>query len=214
MRTAIESGHWVIFQNCHMAPGWLPTLERLIESISPVKVHKDFRLWLTSIPFKKIPVSILQNGLRIIIEPPRGVRASLERAYLRFTNEFMSSSTKESQFKSLLLSLCLFHGMVLERSRFGPQGFNVPYQFTDEDLNICVNQLKMYLDEYQDIPYKVLKHTAGEVNYGGHVTDNWDRRCLLTLLEDFYCPAVLGADHVYSGVYRQVDSNLDIKGCR
>ncbi|XP_047204788.1 dynein axonemal heavy chain 1 isoform X4 [Girardinichthys multiradiatus] len=212
MRTAIESGHWVIFQNCHMAPGWLPTLERLIESISPVKVHKDFRLWLTSIPFKKIPVSILQNGLRIIIEPPRGVRASLEKAYLRFTNEFMSSSTKESQFKSLLLSLCLFHGMVLERSRFGPPGFNVPYEFTDEDLNICVNQLKMYLDEYQDIPYKVLKHTAGEVNYGGHVTDNWDRRCLLTLLEDFYCPAVLGADHVYSGVYRQVDSNLDIKG--
>ncbi|XP_035980517.1 dynein heavy chain 1, axonemal isoform X4 [Fundulus heteroclitus] len=212
MRTAMKTGQWIIFQNCHMAPDWLPTLEQLPELISPVNVDKDFRLWLTSIPFKKIPVSILQNGAKMVIEPPRGIRARLERAYLSFTDELMSSSSKESQFKPLLLSLCLFHGVALERRRFGPLGFNIPYDFTEEDLHICVSQLKTFVDEYQDIPYKVLKHTAGEVNYGGHLTDNWDRRCLLTLLEDFYCPAVLGADHVYSGVYRQVDSNLDIKG--
>ncbi|XP_039475665.1 dynein heavy chain 1, axonemal-like [Oreochromis aureus] len=72
----------------------------------------------------------------------------------------------------------------------------------------------MFLDEYQDIPYKVLKYTAGEINYGGHVTDDWDRRCLLSVLEDFYCPAVLSSDHVYSasGVYQQIDTKLDIKG--
>uniref|UniRef100_A0A3Q2QBU8 Uncharacterized protein n=1 Tax=Fundulus heteroclitus TaxID=8078 RepID=A0A3Q2QBU8_FUNHE len=211
MRTAMKTGQWIIFQNCHMAPDWLPTLEQLPELISPVNVDKDFRLWLTSIPFKKIPVSILQNGAKMVIEPPRGIRARLERAYLSFTDELMSSSSKVC-FKPLLLSLCLFHGVALERRRFGPLGFNIPYDFTEEDLHICVSQLKTFVDEYQDIPYKVLKHAAGEVNYGGHVTDNWDRRCLLTLLEDFYCPAVLGADHVYSGVYRQVDSNLDIKG--
>lgn len=60
-----------------------------------------------------------------------------------------------SDFKSLLLSLCLFHGIVLERRKFGPLGFNIPYEFTDGDLNICISQLKMFLDEYLDIPYKV-----------------------------------------------------------
>jgi len=62
-------------------------------------------------------------------------------------------------------------------------------------------------------PVQVLKYTAGEINYGGRVTDDWDRRCLLSVLEDFYCPAVLEDGHFYSssGVYRQIDTDLDIK---
>lgn len=60
---------------------------------------------------------------------------------------------------------------------------------------------------------QVLKYTAGEINYGGRVTDYWDRRCLLNVLEDFYCPAVLNNDHIYSssGAYQQIDTSLDIK---
>ncbi|XP_025767388.1 dynein heavy chain 1, axonemal [Oreochromis niloticus] len=182
------------FQNCHLAPSWMPTLERLIENINPLKVHKNFRLWLTSLPSNKFPVSVLQKGSKMTIEPPRGIKANLQKTYMRLTNDFLSSSTK--------------------RRKFGPLGFNIPYEFTDGDLNICISQLKMFLDEYQDIPYKVLKYTAGEINYGGHVTDDWDRRCLLSVLEDFYCPAVLSSDHVYSasGVYQQIDTKLDIKG--
>ncbi|XP_069004796.1 dynein axonemal heavy chain 1 [Embiotoca jacksoni] len=211
---AMERGLWVFFQNCHLAPSWMPNLERLIENINPVEVHKDFRLWLTSLPCSKFPVSVLQNSSKMTIEPPRGIKANLQKTYLKLTDDFISSSTKKAHFKSLLLSLCMFHGIALERRKFGPLGFNIPYEFTDGDLNICISQLKMFLDEYQDVPYKVLKYTAGEINYGGRVTDDWDRRCLLSVLEDIYCPAVLIDDHVYSssGVYRQIDTNLDIKG--
>uniref|UniRef100_A0A8C9ZPR8 Dynein axonemal heavy chain 1 n=1 Tax=Sander lucioperca TaxID=283035 RepID=A0A8C9ZPR8_SANLU len=212
MHAAMKRGQWVFFQNCHLAPSWMPALERLIENINPVKVHKDFRLWLTSLPSNKFPVSILQNGSKMTIEPPKGIKANLQKTYLRLTNDFISSSTKVCV--SLLLSLCLFHGIALERRKFGPLGFNIPYEFTDGDLNICISQLKMFLDEYQDVPYKVLTYTAGEINYGGRVTDDWDRRCLLSVLEDFYCPAVLIDNYVYSssGVYRQIDTNLDLKG--
>lgn len=58
-------------------------------------------------------------------------------------------------FKHLLLSLCLFHGVLLERRKFGALGFNIPYEFTDGDRRICISQLQMFLMEYEDIPYKV-----------------------------------------------------------
>lgn len=38
MRTAMERGVWVFFQNCHLAPSWMPTLERLVEQIDKDKV--------------------------------------------------------------------------------------------------------------------------------------------------------------------------------
>ncbi|KAL0978572.1 hypothetical protein UPYG_G00172390 [Umbra pygmaea] len=214
MKRAMVSGRWVFFQNCHLAPSWMPSMERLIENIDPDKVHKDFRLWITSLPSNRFPVSILQNSSKMTIEPPRGIKANLMKSYLSLDDNFITTCTKLGELKSLLLSLCLFHGIVIERRKFGPLGFNIPYEFTDGDLRISISQLKMFVDEYPDIPYKVLKYTAGEINYGGRVTDDWDRRCILNVLEDFYCPAVLDASYSYSpsGVYQQISTELDIKG--
>ena len=39
MRSAMERGKWVFFQNCHLAPSFMPMLERLIEQIDPDKVR-------------------------------------------------------------------------------------------------------------------------------------------------------------------------------
>ena len=38
MRSAMERGKWVFFQNCHLAPSFMPSLERLVENIDPDKV--------------------------------------------------------------------------------------------------------------------------------------------------------------------------------
>jgi hypothetical protein len=38
MRSAMERGKWVFFQNCHLSPSWMPSLEGLIENIDVDKV--------------------------------------------------------------------------------------------------------------------------------------------------------------------------------
>lgn len=155
MKQGIEKGRWVFFQNCHLAPSWMPTMERLVEELSPESIHKDFRLWLTSTPSAAFPLSILQNGMKMTIEPPRGVKANLQKTYLSLvTAEFLDSiGEKSGTLRKLLFSLSLFNATCLERRKFGPLGFNIPYAFTDGDLRICISQLQMFLDEYDDIPF-------------------------------------------------------------
>lgn len=120
------------------------------------KVHKDFRLWLTSMPSLDFPVAILQNGVKMTLEPPRGLRANLVRAYLRYNDKYMNDCSNPEAWKRLLFATCLFHAVIQERRKFGPLGWNIQYDFTDGDLSICQVQVQMFLNEYPEIPYKVI----------------------------------------------------------
>ncbi|XP_063306953.1 dynein axonemal heavy chain 11 [Pelobates fuscus] len=195
MEKAAQEGHWVILQNVHLVAKWLVTLEKLMEQYS-TGCHEDYRIFISAEPASSpeehiIPQGILENSIKITNEPPTGMIANLHAALYNFDQDTLEMCAREHEFKSILFSLCYFHACVAGRLRFGPQGWNRSYPFNAGDLTICVNVLYNYLETNTKVPWEDLRYLFGEIMYGGHITDDWDRKLCHTYLEEFMSPAML-----------------------
>eukprot|EP00392_Amoebophrya_sp_AT5.2_P013410 g13528.t1 len=173
-----------------LAISWMPRLEAIVEQFNPDNINNNFRLWLTSMPSIAFPVQVLQIGVKMTNEPPKGLRANLLRSYSGFTDEYITESNKPETFKKLLFSFCFFHAVIQDRRKFGPIGWNIPYGFmlvgpggfTTEDLTTCRRQLMSFINQYEEVPIKVLLFLGASINYGGRVTDAQDKRLVTCIL--------------------------------
>jgi dynein heavy chain len=208
---SLVSGDWVMLQNCHLSISWMPTLEMIVEGFEPSKINPEFRLWLTSMPSPAFPTSVLQNGVKITKEPPKGIRANLKNTYIKLTNDSIKKTNKVQEFMKLLFGLSFFHAVAVERKKFGPLGWNIGYSFNDTDMDITAAQLELYVAKYDEIPYKVLQQLASVVNYGGRITDDKDMRTSDILIADFFDPKILHNNHAFSisGLYKSITPDND-----
>ena len=187
----VAHGGFKYLANCHLSISWMPALEKLIDNfVSNVTPHEEFRLWLSSSPHPDFPISILQGGIKMTTEPPQGLQTNLARLYRLVSDEDFESSIEEvkHKYKKLLFSLVWFHALILERRKFKALGWNIPYEFNNSDFIICESILRIYIDEYPEkTPFEALQYLIAEANYGGRVTDSWDRRLLNVYIYQFFC---------------------------
>ncbi|XP_050294970.1 dynein axonemal heavy chain 10 [Anthonomus grandis grandis] len=185
--TAISRGQWLMFQNCHLLLSFIKALEKQIEKIS--KPHPDFRLWLTTDPVPTFPIGILQRSLKVVTEPPNGLKLNLRNTYFKMRGQLLNSCAHPA-FKSLVYVLAFFHAVVQERRKYDKIGWNICYDFNESDFNVCVQILDTYLTKAlkakdSRIPWNSLKYLIGEVMYGGRVIDDFDRRIVATYMDEY-----------------------------
>jgi len=80
----MEDGKWVVLENCHLAPSFMPELERLLEVLNSDDqscCNPNFRIFLTLMPSEVFPPSILMKGIKMTFEPPKGLKNNLLRTF-------------------------------------------------------------------------------------------------------------------------------------
>lgn len=174
-----------MLQNCHLLASWLKSLEKILEQMH--KPHKDFRLWLTTMPTTAFPMGILQRSMKIVTEPPEGLKLNIKQSYAKISDADLDGCDSEA-FRPLMYVLGFFHAVVQDRRKFGRIGWNVAYDFNESDFKVSARLLNLYLQKAYEknevLPWETLRYLIGEAMYGGRVTDNYDRRVLnMYLLE-------------------------------
>ena len=91
----------------------MPHLERAVLGLQDEEEISDsFRLYLTSTPVDFFPVSVLQNGVKLTTEPPRGIKANLKRSFAELTDDWFNDCKKEAIYRKMVFGVAFFHAIV------------------------------------------------------------------------------------------------------
>jgi len=196
---ATTNGSWVLLQNCHLGLDFVDSLEELLIKLSANEnsYNPDFRLFLTTEPHPKFSIGLLQMATKVTNEPPKGLRAGLQRSYTVIVDQDRLERIESFTWRTLLFSLCFTHSVVQERRKFGPLGWCVPYEFNDGDLNATVMFLEKHL-EFSTLSWSTIQYMTAEVQYGGRITDDLDRRLFSAYTEKWLSSQTLNPNFVFN----------------
>eukprot|EP00768_Dysnectes_brevis_P002834 gnl/Dysnectes_brevis/2072_a2396_807.p1 GENE.gnl/Dysnectes_brevis/2072_a2396_807~~gnl/Dysnectes_brevis/2072_a2396_807.p1 ORF type:complete len:4631 (+),score=1942.19 gnl/Dysnectes_brevis/2072_a2396_807:116-13894(+) len=221
IREGFSTGGWVLISNSHLGLKFMVELEDILTEAKlsnagddtdgdtageGAGLNKNFRLILTTEPHPQFPIGLLQKCIKLTNDPPTGCRAGLRRSFQLLSQDTLEQVEKPAWLPLLYVMAFLFT-TVQERRKYGPLGWCVPYEFSTPDFTACVHFLQTYLYALDgrkgaagQVSYATLRYMISEIHLGGRVTDDFDRRLLLSYSEEWVNPRVLSPEfNFYQG---------------
>jgi len=200
---AIMTGSWVLLQNTHLGLGFMNTLEGKLSKLE--EFEPDFRVWITCEPHPKFPIGLLQMSIRMTDEPPSGVKAGLRKSFNWLTQDWVEAVARE-EWKSMLYACCFLHTIVQERRKFGPLGFNIPYEFNHADLEASVTYMRTHMVDVElkkgAVSWPAVSYMVCEAQYGGRITDDFDRVLFNTYGQAWLSPKIFDPSFEFATGYK------------
>ncbi|KAJ2903583.1 putative dynein heavy chain protein [Zalerion maritima] len=195
---AAQLGNWVLIKNVHLAPTWLQSLEKRMETLNP---HQDFRLFLSMESSPKIPVNLLRASRVLMYEQPAGVRANMKDS-MKSMAERSNKNPVERTRMYLLLSF--LHAVVQERLRYAPNlGWNGFWEFNDSDYECSAFVIDTWVEKVANnrtniapanIPWDMICYLVRET-YGGKIDSEGDYKILNSLVRKMLTPEAYEIGH-------------------
>ena len=202
---AQDNGDWVCLQNCHVASSWMLSLEAMVRQHEPGLQSCARRLQALAHLHARghLPRLGAPERNQAHKRTSQGCPSQHEANLQRHPGGRGQGCSKPQPYKKLVFALSTFHAIIQERRKFGPLGWNIRYEFNASDIECSMLTLKMFLEEQDEIPWAALVYVTGQINYGGRVTDDLDRRCLMSILKKYYLPDILDDSYRFtpSGTY-------------
>ena len=123
------------------------------------------------------------------------MKAGLKRTYDQLTQDTIDAvSDKYSSWLPLMFAIAFVHSSIIERKKYGPLGWCIKYEFGTHDFNASLQFLQNYLLTLsgRSISYETICYMISEVHYGGRITDDCDRKLMITYTKEWVNPNVLG----------------------
>ncbi|KEY71002.1 hypothetical protein S7711_00838 [Stachybotrys chartarum IBT 7711] len=195
---AAQHGSWVLVKNVHLAPTWLQSLEKRMESLNP---NPGFRLFLSMESSPKIPVNLLRASRVLMYEQPAGIKANMKDSMSSLSTRASKSPVERTR---LYLLISFLHAVVQERLRYAPNlGWKGFWEFNDSDYECSAFIVDRWIDGAagnrtniapQNIPWEMIRYLVTET-YGGKIDNEGDFNLLGQLVTSFLTPSAYEVDH-------------------
>ena len=197
-------GTWVMLQNCHLGLVFMAELEEIMNPKNHT-IDPGFRLFLTGEPNPKFPLGLLHIAIKVTNEPPKGLKAGLQRTFATMINQdFLEKVEPPDMWREIVYATCFLHSVVQERRKYGPIGFCLPYEFNSSDLDASLMYIEKYLNGLnaigsKNVQMKTIQFMICEIQYGGRITDDLDRELFYMLGIDYVKDQISHQDNRFRG---------------